>query len=62
MLLNSASARLLSLMQDNPGSTGREVVTLLAQEMALSPDTLFGFAQNLMRDFLAQGAILGVRA
>jgi len=61
ILINSASARLLNLVQDNPDATGREIVTLLAQEMALSPDVLLGFAHSLMQGFLAQGAILGVR-
>lgn len=61
ILLNSASARLLNLFQDNPAATGSEVVTLLAQEMGLSPDDLLGFAHGLLQDLQVQGAILGVR-
>jgi hypothetical protein len=61
VLINSASARLLNLLQENPDSTGREVVTLLAQELGFPPDVLLGFAQSLMQDLLAQGAFLGVR-
>lgn len=60
-LLNSASARLLDLLLENPELTGREAVTLLAKQMALPPDALFGFANELLRDLLTQGAILGVR-
>ncbi len=62
VLLNPASARLLNLLQENPESSGRAAVATLAQEMALSPDALLGFAQSLLKDLLAQGAILGVRA
>jgi hypothetical protein len=60
-LINSASACLLNLLQDKPELTGREVVAVLAQEMALSPDVLQEFALGLMQDFRSQGAILGVQ-
>jgi hypothetical protein len=60
-LLNSASARLLNLIQENPELTGREAVSLLAQEMTMSPDPLLGFAKNLLQDLLDQGAFLGIR-
>ena len=59
-LINQASARLLNLLQDNPELTGREVVAVLAQEMALSPEVLQGFALSLMQDLHSQGAILGI--
>jgi hypothetical protein len=59
--INSASARLLNLLQDKPELTGRQVVAELAQEMALTPEVLQGFARSLMQDFLSKGAILGVR-
>lgn len=59
--INSASARLLNLFQENPDLTGIEAVTLLAQEMALSPEVLLGFAKTLMRDLREQGVFLGVR-
>jgi hypothetical protein len=61
-LINPASARLLNLIQESPASTGGDIVTLLAQEMALAADVLRGFALSLLQDLLAQGAVLGVRA
>jgi hypothetical protein len=36
-------------------------VSLLAQEMTMSPDPLLGFAKNLLQDLLDQGAFLGIR-
>lgn len=62
ILINPASARLISLIQENPALTGGDVITLFAREMALSPDALRGFAQNLMNDLREQGVFLGVRA
>jgi len=61
VVINSASARLLNLFQEHPELTGADAVSRLAQEMALSPEALLGFAKNLMQDLCAQGAFLGVR-
>jgi hypothetical protein len=60
MLINSASARLLSLFQAHPELTGNEVVGLLAGEMAMPPDNLLSYARTLVQDLHAQGVFLGV--
>jgi len=60
--INSASARLLVLFQENPALTGLEVIARLAREMALPSDDLIGFAQGLLKDLFKAGAFLGTRA
>ena len=60
ILLNAASARLLNLLQTHPELSGDQSVTLLAQEMKLSPGDLAGYARTLVQDLHEQGAILGV--
>ena len=62
LLINSASARLISLFQEHPQLTGNAVVGLLAAEMAMPPDSLSGFARTLVQDLHAQGVFLGVQA
>lgn len=60
VLLNAASARLLTLFQENPAATGQQVIALLAQELGMAPDVLSNFALPLVQDLLEQGALLGV--
>ncbi len=60
ILLNAASARLISLIQNNPRLSGRQAVTELAREMGQTPDALFGFAQTLLKEMHEQGVFLGV--
>jgi len=60
LLINSASARLLSLFQEHPQLTGNAVVDLLAAEMAMPPDSLSSYARTLVQDLHAQGVFLGV--
>jgi len=60
ILLNAASARLLTLFLENPGATGQQVIALLAQEFGMAAEVLSNFAQSLVQDLLEQGALLGV--
>lgn len=62
LLINAASARLLTLLQEHPDLSGSKVVGLLAKEMAMPPDVLANFASALVQDLHAQGAILGIVA
>ncbi len=59
ILINAASARLLALMQENPAASGADIVTLLAQELAMPHDALLDFAQTPLKDLYAQGAFIG---
>lgn len=59
ILINAASARLLSLMQENPAATGGKIVTMMAQEMAVSPGAMLSFAKILLQDLRAQGVFIG---
>ncbi len=61
ILINAASARLISLIQDNPALTGAEAVAMLASEMGLAQPALLAFAQLLLRDLHAEGVFLGAR-
>jgi hypothetical protein len=61
-LVNPATARLLALLQERPGLTGREALALLESEMSLPAGALQGHGAALLDDLRRQGAILGVLA
>jgi hypothetical protein len=61
-LVNPATARLLALLQERPGLTGREALALLEAEMSLPAGALQGHGAGLLDDLRHQGAILGVLA
>jgi len=60
ILLNAASARLLTLLQENPDLSGHQVVSRLALELGMPSDPLVKFARPLVQDLLVQGAFVGV--
>ena len=60
ILLNAASARLLTLLQENPDLSGHQVVNQLALELGMPSDSLVNFARPLVQDLLVQGAFVGV--
>ena len=60
ILLNAASARLLTLLQENSALSGHQVVHRLALELGMPSDPLVEFARPLVQDLLVQGAFVGV--
>lgn len=60
-LINSATARLLSLLQEQAGVTGGQALARLEAEMALTPGALRAHGAGLLEDLRRQGAILGAR-
>jgi hypothetical protein len=60
ILLNAASARLLTLLQENSGLSGHQVVERLALELGMPSDQLVKFARPLVQDLLIQGAFVGI--
>jgi hypothetical protein len=60
ILLNTASARLLTLLQGNSGLSGHQVVERLARELGMPSDQLIKFARPLVQDLLIQGAFVGI--
>jgi uncharacterized protein len=60
ILLNAASARLLTLLQENPDLTGHQVMSRLALEVGMPSDALENFARPLVQDLLVQGALIGL--
>lgn len=58
--INSASARLLNLLQEEPGSTGADVLARLAAEMGMDSAALSQHGADMLQDMHRQGAILGV--
>jgi hypothetical protein len=60
ILLNAASARLLTLLQENPDLTGYQVMSRLALEAGMPSEALVNFARPLVQDLLVQGAFVGV--
>ena len=61
-LINPATARLLALLQERSGLTGREALALLETEIALPAGALQGHGAELLDDIRRQGAIFGVLA
>ncbi len=59
-LINSATARLLSLLQENDSLTGLAALGLLEADMALPAGALLAHGAQLLDDLRRQGAILGV--
>lgn len=59
ILINSATARLLTLLQEHSGQTGREMLALLEMEMSLPTGALQDHGTELLDDLRRQGAILG---
>ena len=60
ILLSAASARLLTLLQENPDLTGHQVVSRLALELGMPSDPLVNFARPLVQDLLVKGAFVGL--
>ncbi len=58
-LINSATARLLNLLQDMPGLTGAQAIAGLEEEMFLPTETLRAHGAALLADLRTRGAILG---
>lgn len=59
-VINPATARLLALMQERAGQTGRDILEALGREMPGSnPATLIPFGATLLADLRDQGAVLG---
>lgn len=58
-LINATTARLLSLLQERGGLSGREALALLAAELKQPSDNLVAFGGDLLADLRRQGAILG---
>jgi uncharacterized protein len=61
-LINPATARLLSLLREEPGLAGAEAVGRLEAEMALPHGALQGHGAVLLGDLRRQGALLGIRS
>jgi len=61
-LVNPATARLLTLLQEGRGPTGREALALLGAEMSLPAEALHTHGVELLDDLRRQGAILGILA
>jgi hypothetical protein len=58
-LINPATARLLTLLQDRRELTGSLALAILESELALPEGALAGHGADLLNDLRAQGAILG---
>lgn len=58
-LINPATARLLSLMQENPGLRGRDILAILEKDMSLAAGALDAHGRALLDDLRRQGAVLG---
>jgi uncharacterized protein len=61
-LINPATARLMALLREDSGLTGREALDLLETEMSVPSGALQGHGSALLVDLRRQGAILGVLA
>lgn len=61
LLINPLTARLLTLIGEAPGLSGRELLCRLAGELGETPDALMVHGRALLEDLRAQGALLGVR-
>ena len=62
--INPVTARLLELIMDNTEKTltGREILTLIAQELGHdNPDTIIEAGLGIMQDLQASGVLLGTR-
>jgi len=57
--LSPASARLLELCGEYPGLSGDEILTLLAEEFGVSPEQLSDFGAAQLRQWQAEGLIVG---
>lgn len=60
--INAATARLVTLLQEQPELTGHQVLARLETELGLSPGALQATGRQILADLWAQGALLGVRA
>ena len=60
-VINAATARLLTLLQENPGLTGHELLGRLAAEWPeANAGALHAYGASLLADLRAQGVLLGV--
>ena len=60
MEISPATARLWSILAENPGLLGREAIGTLAAEFGVAdPDALLGHGAVMLADLRRQGAILG---
>lgn len=57
MELNAATARLLEVLREAPGTTGEQLLAQLASEMSLDYDSIAGFGAEQLRQFAALGLI-----
>ncbi len=60
--INPATARLLVVLQEQPGLSGAAAMTLLAQEMGLPDSALHDHGQKILNELRQQGALLGTLA
>lgn len=56
--LNPVTFRLLSLLKVEP-RTGRQALTLLAQELQQAPDSIMQFGEGILHDLAAQQVLIG---
>ncbi|HNA31131.1 MAG TPA: putative DNA-binding domain-containing protein [Thiobacillaceae bacterium] len=61
-LINSATARLLTLLQENSGLTGTHALTRLERELSLPEGALREHGASLLADLRGQGVLLGTLA
>ena len=61
-LINSATARLLNLLQENSGLTGTHALTRLERELSLPEGALREHGASLLADLRGQGVLLGTLA
>lgn len=61
-LINSATARLLNLLQEMSDLTGAQAIARLEEEMSLPTGALQGHGAALLADLRGQSALLGTRA
>ena len=62
ILVNPATARLLTLLQEEQGSTGRAALALLEAEMSLPAEALHAHGAELLDELRRLGAIIGAMA
>jgi hypothetical protein len=61
MELNAATARLLELVRENSSSTGRELLSILAEELSIPVENVVGFGGDLLKQFLELSIISGCK-
>ncbi|MBI5331631.1 MAG: putative DNA-binding domain-containing protein [Betaproteobacteria bacterium] len=59
-VVNAATARLLSLLQERPGLTGADALEILAREMGADAPAMRAHGEELLADLRHQGVLLGI--